>query len=348
MTDNTALPRILATEGELNAFLAKPYPKLVEMMRVLDGDLIVLGATGKMGLSLAALAVNAVRMSGVARTVYGVSRFTEASAWRALEACGVVPLRADLLDPADVATLPRSENVVLMAGRKFGTSDQKALTWATNTVLPSIVCEHFKDSRIVAFSTGCVYPLVTRAQGGCTESDAPAPVGEYAQSCLGRERVLEYFSGKHATPMCLLRLNYSLDLRYGVLHDIADRIWQGRPVDRSVAFFNGIWQGDANNQALLSLMRCESPAALLNLTGPETVPVVEVAEALAGLMGKTVTFSGTPGEVAYLNDASKSHKLFGTPRVPFEEVLQWTATWICGGGRSYGKPTHFEVVDGQY
>ncbi len=342
------LPELIKTEAELDDLLARPYPELVELLRRLEGDVMILGIAGKMGLTLGAMAVHAVRESGVPRNVYGVSRFTDESAWKALQTQGIIPLRCDLLDPDAVKALPRVPNVIFMAGRKFGTVGEEELTWAMNTLVPAHVCAHFSTSRIVAFSTGCVYPLVSRAQGGSIESDAADPVGEYAQSCLGRERIFSYFSRFHGIPICLIRLNYALDLRYGVFHDLATTIWEGRPVDRTVGYFNAIWQGDANNQALLALDLCSSPATVLNLTGPETISVVEAAEALGRLLQKDVRFTGEPGDKAYLNNASHAHRLFGLPRILSEQVLRWTADWVCRGGRTLGKPTHFEAADGRY
>lgn len=342
------LPDVIATETELDALLAQPYPELVELMRSLEGDVMILGIAGKMGLSLGAIAVNAIRESGVDRKVYGVSRFTDASAWNALEALSVIPLRCDLLDLDAVKALPRVTNIIFMAGRKFGTVGEEELTWAMNTLVPAHVCAYFSTSRIVAFSTGCVYPLISLAQGGSTELDAPDPVGEYAQSCLGRERMFSYFSRFRGIPTCLIRLNYALDLRYGVLHDLATTIWEERPVDRTVGYFNAIWQGDANNQALLALAMCSSPTSILNVTGPETISVIETAEALGKLLNKRVQFTGEPGDKAYLNDASLATRTFGPPRIQLEQILRWTADWVRRGGRTLGKPTHFEAADGRY
>lgn len=338
----------IRTEEELEDIMAEPSPDTVALMKRLDGDIAILGIAGKMGLSLGALAVRAIRAAGVSKKVYGVSRFSDNATMAILEKSGVIPLRCDLLDPSAVRQLPPLPNVIFMAGRKFGTGGQESLTWAMNTIVPANVCGHFNQSRIVAFSTGCVYPLIPLERVGCVESDPPDPVGEYAQSCLGRERVFEYFSRSRQTPVCLLRLNYALDLRYGVIHDLAQTIWEGRPVSRTVGHFNGIWQGDANAQALLSLECCATPPKILNITGPETLSVVAVADALGRHMGKPVAYEGTPGPVAYLNNASHSHSLFGYPRVPVAHVIRWTAEWVMQGGRSLGKPTHFEVSDGKY
>ncbi len=341
-------PDVVRTEAELDTLLGRPYPELVDLMRRLDGDIVILGIAGKMGRSLGAAAVSAIRAAGMPWKVYGVSRFSDTDATAALESEGITPLRCDLLDRSTVKTLPRVRNVVFMAGRKFGTAGEETLTWAMNTLVPAHVCEHYAASRIVAFSTGCVYPVIPTSRAGCTETDPPDPVGEYAQSCLGRERIFGYFSRTWDTPVCLIRLNYALDLRYGILHDLARAIWEGRPVDRTVDQFNAIWQGDANNQALLALELCASPPAVLNVTGPETASVTETARTLGELLGKPVTFAGKPGPTAYLNNAARAHRLFGPPRVPLAQVVRWTAQWIKQGGRSLNKPTHFEVADGKY
>ncbi len=342
------LPEQVRTEEELDTLMAQPYPELVNLMRRLEGEIAILGIAGKMGFSLGATLLNAIRASGIPRKVYGVSRFSDADAVATVESLGIIPLRCDLLDRAAVGSLPRVPNVIFMAGRKFGTAGEEDLTWAMNTVVPAHVCEHFAKSRIVAFSTGCVYPLVPLTAIGCVETDRPDPVGEYGQSCLGRERTFGYFSRAHGTPVCLIRLNYALDLRYGVIHDLARTIWEGHPVNRTVNYFNGIWQGDANNQTLLALDHCSSPPAILNLTGPETVSVTATANLLGKLMDKPVIFSGEPGCTGYLNNAARAHLLFGYPRVPLACVVNWTAKWIKQGGRSLGRPTHFEVSDGKY
>jgi len=348
MAKTRSLPATFSTEGEIDSSLSVPDQELIAMMRRIDGDVIILGATGKLGISLTALAVNAVRESGVSRTVYGVSRFTESSAWKKLEACGAVPILADLLDPSAVAALPRARNVMFLAGRKFGTEGGEPLTWAMNTIAPSFVAEHFRDSRIVAFSTGCVYPLRGIHEGGCYETVAPEPIGEYAQSCLGRERVLEYYARKNGTKLLLFRLNYANDLRYGVLHDIGNAVWKGQAINNSVGHFNVIWQGDANNIALLTLELAEIPSAVLNVTGLETVSVEETALEMGRIMGREVRFTGEPGDLCYLSDASKMARIFGRPRVSLDEMIRLQAKWIMAGGTSIGKPTHFEVNNGKF
>lgn len=343
------LPDAIKNEDQLDELLSRPDPRLVEIMPRLEGRLGVLGVAGKMGLSLAWAARRAADEAGVKLQIFGASRFSDPAAADFLKSCGIEPVPCDLIDPRAVANLPEAENVVYMAGRKFGTEGQEADTWASNTVIPANVARRYARSRIVAFSTGCVYPLVRPAQGGCTEETPPQPVGEYAQSCLGRERVFEYFSRSQRTPMCLLRLNYAIDLRYGVLHDIARRILQGQPVDDTVPAANVIWQGDANNQALRALDLCESPPKILNITGPETFSIRECATELAREMGREAVFAGRPGElVAYLNDSTRATALFGRPTVDLQTLIRWTARWVLAGGRSLNKPTHFEVTTGKF
>lgn len=342
------IPTSLTNETALDDFLTTPSPALVDFMRRLPGDIAVLGAAGKMGVTLCGLAARAAHEAGVRKRVLAVSRFSDEAVIEQLRGWDVETIRCDLLDREAVARLPEMENVVFMAGRKFGTEGAQAATWAMNTLAPAEAARHFCRSRIVAFSTGCVYPLVSANSGGCAEETPPEPVGEYAQSCLGRERLFEYLSSEHGTPVLLFRLNYSIDLRYGVLHDIAERIAAGAPVSRSVAHFNVIWQGDANERALLSLGHCAAPPAVLNVTGAEMLELEKVARALGEKMGREVTFEGAPAGKAYLSNAAKSVGLFGTPRVGTEAMLDWTAEWVARGGRSLGKPTHFEVTDGKF
>lgn len=342
------LPTSFTDETALEDFLTTPSPALVDFMRHLRGDIAVLGAAGKMGVTLCGLAARAVRQAGVRKRVLAVSRFSDPAVMEQLRGWDVEPIRCDLLEREAVAHLPEVENVLFLAGRKFGTEGAEAATWAMNTLAPGEVARHFRRSRIVAFGTGCVYPLVSAASGGCTEEVPPEPVGEYSQSCLGRERVFEYFSSEHGTPVLLFRLNYAIDLRYGVLHDIAARILAGAPVSRSVAHCNVIWQGDANERALLSLGHCATPPAVLNVTGAEMLELEAVALALGKSMGRPVTFEGEPAGKAYLSNAAKSVRLLGPPRVGIETMLEWTADWVARGGRSLGKPTHFEVTDGKF
>ena len=261
-------PEQIANTVELEELLSIPSPKLIDMMKRLKGDIMILGIAGKMGVTMGRLAVRAIKEAGVDKKVIGVARFSNPADRQKLESWGIKTITCDLLDREAVFNLPKVENVIFMAGRKFGTDGSEAQTWAMNVLVPALVAEHFSSSRIVAFSTGCVYPLVSVNNGGCTEDIIPAPVGEYSQSCLGRERIFQYYSNKNKTPVLLFRLNYSIDLRYGVLHDIAQNIWENKPVDNTVGFFNVIWQGDANAAALHALELADSPVAILNVTGP--------------------------------------------------------------------------------
>jgi nucleoside-diphosphate-sugar epimerase len=342
-------PQSITDELALDEVLSRPTPALVSLMERLEGDILVLGIGGKMGVTLGLAAARAIREAGCRKEVIGVSRFSDSRTRRALEDGGVRTLPCDLLDSRAVAALPQVRNVVHMVGRKFGTAEQESVTWATNVGAPWAVGDHFRGSRMVVFSTGCVYPMVAPATGGCVEATPPSPVGEYAQSCLGRERIFEYWSRVHGTPMCLLRLNYAVDLRYGVLHDIGQRVYAGEPVDLSVSHVNVIWQADANRQALLALELCTSPPAALNVTGPETVSVRFIAEAFATCFGSGAHFTGEGGEGRmYLSNAARAAATFGYPTVPLLTMIHWQADWIARGQPSLGKPTHYGVTDGQF
>jgi len=340
----------IKTEFDLDLRLSEPSLSLVEFFVRLDGDLVILGIGGKIGSSLGQMAVRAVELSGIKRKVYGVSRFSDAGTKEKLESFGVEAISCDLLDREAVRRLPQVKNVIFMAGRKFGTSGGgEAMTWAMNTAVPANVAEHFHASRIVVFSTGCVYPLATAASGGCTEDTRPEPLGEYAQSCLGRERIFEYYASCYGTEVLLFRLNYAIDLRYGVLYDIASAIRDGRPVNNSVGSFNAIWQGDVNDWALRSLEHCSSPAAVLNVTGPETTSVEYAAERMGKILGRPVSYSQpVAGETGYLSNAAKAFGLFGYPRVSMGELIPLQAEWLLQGGRTLNKATHFEVNNGKF
>ncbi|MCS7315620.1 MAG: NAD(P)-dependent oxidoreductase [Bryobacterales bacterium] len=338
----------IRTEEELEERLSRPNPADVEFMRRLEGDLLILGVAGKMGPSLARRARRAADEAGVRMRVVGVARFSNPRVREELEAAGVETIGADLLDDDQLRALPDFPNVIYMAARKFGTTGNECLTWALNTYLPGRVAERFRRSRIVAFSSGNVYPLVPVAQGGPTEATPPDPVGEYAQSVLGRERMFEYFSARYGTPVALLRLNYAIDLRYGVLVDIARRVYERRPVQLAMGMVNVIWQGDANSVALRALGLCETPPAVLNVTGPETVSVRSLARRFGERFGVEPIFEGTEAPTALLSDASRCHRLFGYPEVSLEQMIEWVADWIRSGGALWDKPTHFEVRDGKF
>lgn len=336
------------TEELLNERLTTPSPLLVEDMAKLEGDIMILGAGGKMGPTLCLLARNALREAGVDKKVIAVSRFSDPAAARLLKAGGIELISCDLLDLEALKRLPLTPNVIYMAGRKFGTEGHEWETWAMNAALPAFAARKFKDSRIVAFSSGNLYPMVPVSGGGSTEEDKPGPVGEYAMSCLARERAFEYAANKFGTKVFIYRLNFAVDLRYGVLYDIAEKILNDRRISITTPVFNCIWQGSANEIALRGLLHADSPANIVNVTGPETLSVMKTAVKLGRLLGKEPVFEGEEGKDAYLNNAGKCMDLFGYPHIPAETLIRWQARWLLDGGRGLGKPTHFEERKGNY
>ncbi|MEJ2165054.1 MAG: NAD(P)-dependent oxidoreductase [Desulfobacterales bacterium] len=342
------LPDKINTEEQLDEVMSLGSPNLVRMMKETAGDIIILGCAGKIGVQLAMAAVKAVAKAGGGNRVIGVARFSDESARTKLDANGVETIKCDLLERDWVAELPKVPNVIFMAGKKFGTGGAEDQTWAMNTVVPANVAQHFEGSRIVAFSTGNVYDLTPVCGAMPTEEDRPNPKGEYAQSTLGRERIFEYFSKLNKTPVCIIRLNYAIDLRYGVLRDIATQVYADQPIDLSTGHVNVIWQGDVINQSILCLEHCSSPANIINMTGPETASVRYIADQFARLFGKTAAFINEESPTALLSNASKAARLFGYPCVPLLQMIEWVANWIAIGGASLEKPTHFEVRDGKF
>jgi len=338
----------LVDEATLEDALSTPTEDDIACCRRLDGDVLVLGAAGKMGPSLVRRIIRSFAAAGAGHRVVAASRFSDASVRHALDACGAKTLAVDLLDPSSVESLPDCPHVLFLAGRKFGSTDDTSLTWAINTIAPAHVARRFPRSRIVVFSTGNVYSFVPVSSRGSIETDAPSPRGEYAQSCLGRERVFEYYSRHEGTPVLLFRLNYAVDLRYGVLVDIAGAVRSGRPVDRSVSHFNAIWQGDANSYALRALEGCSSPARALNVTGPDKLSVTDVAAFFGDRFGITPTFKGQASGEALLSDATVCHEWLGRPRVSSAALMEAVAVWVERGGRTLDKRTHFEVADGKF
>jgi nucleoside-diphosphate-sugar epimerase len=337
-----------ADEDDLEELLSRPSVRDVAAMSALSGSVVVLGAGGKMGPSLARRVRRAADSAGTSCRVAAVSRFSSPHVVAELERSGIEVLPCDLLDPRAVDALPPFENVLYLAGMKFGASERPSLTWALNTVVPAHVARRFAGSRIVVFSTGNVYPLRPPAEGGATEREPPAPVGEYAQSCLGRERVFEHFSHERGTPGLLFRLFYAVDLRYGVLVDVARKVHTGQPIDLGVGHANVIWQGDANSYAIRSLALCESPPRPLNVTGPEIVSIREVATAFGQRLGREPRFTGSEGALALLGNTDACRRLLGEPEVSLGELCEWVAAWVEGGGRSLGKPTRYERSDGRF
>jgi nucleoside-diphosphate-sugar epimerase len=335
---------MISSEQQLEDFLSTPSEADVQALARLEGDLLILGAGGKMGPSLARRAKRACPQ----KHVMGVSRFSDPTARRKLEEAGVEVIQADLLHPGALAQLPSAANVIHMAARKFGSTGNEHQTWAMNTLLPGLVCERFRDARIVAFSTGNVYPITPLALGGATEMSSVGPVGEYAQSALGRERIFQYYSDRYEMPVVLLRLNYAVEMRYGVLLDIGQRVFERRAADVSMGHVNVIWQGDANSIALRSFTVAQSPPTVLNVTGPETISVRWLARRFADRFGIEPTYEGSEADSALLSNAARCHALFGYPSVTVEQMIEWTADWIGRGGPTLDKPTHFEVRDGRF
>lgn len=344
----TPLPARIGDEAHLEDLLSVPSAAAIETLRELPGDVVLLGVAGKMGPTLARMVRRAAEAAGTARRVIGVSRFSEAGPEAALQEHGVETIRCDLLDEAAVERLPDAPLVIYMAGRKFGSSGDESLTWAMNTWLPGVVARRYAGSRIAAFSTGNVYGLTRVGHGGSRETDLPSPVGEYAMSCLGRERIFEHASRSRQTPLALLRLNYATEMRYGLLVDLARRIAAGETVDLTMGHANVIWQGDANAMAIASLRHAASPPFVVNLAGPEELSVREVCRALGQRMGLDVTFTGEEAGDALLSNGQRGWDLLGAPTVPLARLLDWTADWVRAGGASLGKPTHFESRDGKF
>jgi hypothetical protein len=339
----------IKTESELEELLSRPDEETATAMAALDGDLLILGAGGKMGPSLARLARRSIDRAGIKKRVIAVARFTNEKLPSELTAQGIETIACDLLDRGSLDKLSHIPNVVFMAARKFGTSGEEHLTWAMNTYLPGLVAERYRNSRIVAFSTGNVYPLRPLAEGGALETTPAAPVGEYAQSALGRERMFEYGSMRWGTRVVILRLNYAVELRYGVLVDIGRAVFERRPIVLGMPHVNVIWQRDANSWCLRSFAHCQAPPLVVNITGPETLSVRELALEFGRHFGIEPTFvSSTEGSSALLSDVSKARGLFRSPTVGPTEMVEWIANWIRDGGSFLNKPTHFQTRDGKF
>jgi len=333
---------------DLEMKLTVVSPALVNFVHEIDGDILVLGAGGKMGPSLAKLARRAFEAAGVSRKVVAVSRFSSNQVKAELGSAGVETIEADLMDEEQLWSLPEAPNIIYMAGQKFGTTGREQQTWALNTYLPGRVALRYRRSRIVAFSSGNVYPFVSVESRGSKETDPPGPIGEYAQSRLGGERILQYFSLRNNTPMVILRLNYAVELRYGVLHDVAWAVLRRTPIDLRMGYVNVIWQGDANEVAIRALGLASVPPTVLNVTGPEKISVRWLAAEFGRLFGVEPIFVNSEEDTALLSDASKAHEMFGYPRVRLDEMIRWVAEWVRSNGPSLNRPTHFQEREGRF
>jgi nucleoside-diphosphate-sugar epimerase len=338
------LPETISDLVALDELLCRPSQALIDDLRRVDGDVMILGVGGKMGPTLAGLARNALSD----RRIIGVARFSEPGVEEFLNARGIETIQCDLLNEAAIRGLPKIPNIIFMAGRKFGAEGDLALTWAMNAHVPALVAQAFRDSRIVAFSTGCVYPFVPVDGEGADETTPPNPPGEYAQSCVGRERMFEYFSRKFKTSGRLFRLNYAIDMRYGVLHDIATKVRDGNPIDVRLGHVNFIWQGDASSQALRCLAHCDTPISPINVSGHEILAVRDLAAKFGKLLGRAPVIAGKEEPTAWLTNTSHAVKLFGLPVVDTAQLIKWTADWVARDMPSLGKPTKYEIRDGRY
>jgi nucleoside-diphosphate-sugar epimerase len=343
-----SVPISIRDVSHLEDLLSEPSAAAIDAMRRVEGDVIILGVAGKMGPTLARMARRALDAAGASSRVIGVSRFSDPDKQRELERHGIETVRCDLLDADSLGRLPDAPNIIFMAGRKFGSTGDESHTWAMNTGVPTLVCQRYRSSRIVAFSTGNVYGLTPTGRGGSREEDPPSPVGEYAMSCLGRERLLEYFSRAHGLPVVILRLNYATEMRYGLLIDLAGRVCRREPIDVTMGYFNVIWQADANAMALAALPHSSSPPLVLNVAGPEELSVRATCSELGRLMEVEVSFTGKEAGDALLSSGARAQALFGAPRVDAAQLLAWTADWTMRGGASLGKPTHFESRTGRF
>ncbi|MGJ5820820.1 NAD-dependent epimerase/dehydratase family protein [Paludibaculum fermentans] len=339
---------MIQTEDQLEDVLSTPSTEDIEAVRHLRGPILILGAAGKMGPSLARRLKRAMLAGGNTGRVLAVSRFSAPESRALFESWGIETLSCDMLQPGALEQLPDAENVIYMAARKFGSTGNPSLTWAINSFLPGLVARRYRAARIAAFSSGNVYPLVPVESGGATEQTPPQPIGEYAQSVLARERLFEHAALEWGTNVSLIRLNYAVELRYGVLVDIGRKVLSGTPVDVTMGHVNVIWQGDANSVAIRSLAHCSSPAFVLNLTGPGTLPVRDIAQEFSTRLGRPVEFHGAESPTALLNNAALCHSLFGPPQVSVAQMIAWIAEWIQRDGRLLNKPTHFENREGRF
>jgi nucleoside-diphosphate-sugar epimerase len=342
------LPAKIESVSQIEDVMTAPSPELIESMKRMKGDLLILGVAGKMGPTMAVLAKRALTEAGNSARVIGVARFSRGDLRERLESAGIETVTADLLAPGVLDSLPDAPNVLYLVGQKFGSTGNESQTWAMNVYLPGLVADRYRNSRIVSLSTGNVYAFTPSDSRGPDEDAPVGPVGEYAQSCLGRERMFQYFSGQHGSPGVIVRLNYAIDLRYGVLLDIATKVHSGAPVDLTMGHVNVIWQGDANEAVLRSLEHAASPPMILNLTGPNVLSVRELALGFGCRLGRDPVLVGVEAPNALLSNADKYVRLMGSPRVSIECMMDWIAHWVRIGGQTLNKPTHFETRDGKF
>ena len=338
------LPERIGDEEEVEELLSRPSQALADDLARLDGDIMILGVGGKIGPTLARLA----KRAAPEKTIYGVARFSDEDVKKRLESWGIETITCDLLERDQVNALPEIPNIVYMAGKKFGTDADRSFAWAMNTFVPSLVAEKFKESRIVVFSTLCVYPFARVSDGGWDERVEPKPLGDYANSCVGRERTFGYFSRKYGTPGRIIRLNYAIDMRYGVLFDIANWVKNGAPIPIATSHANVIWQGDSSSQILRSLLHCETPTAPLNIGGPDLTSVRMVAEIFGERLGVTPFYEGEEAETAWVNQTLEAQRLFGYPIVPLAKMIDWVADWVARDMPIHDKPTHYEERAGSF
>lgn len=341
-------PSTIDNIPQLEELLSRPTPRVIEALQQTPGDLILLGIAGKMGPTLARMIIRGDEAAGIKRRVIGVSRFSDEASRQPLEDQGIETIKGDLLDSGFIDSLPDVPNVIYMAGMKFGATGNESLTWAMNTFLPSLVCQKYRNSRITAFSTGNIYGLVPVTGSGSVETDKPDPVGEYAMSCLGRERMFEHFSRTLNIPTTIIRLNYATECRYGVLVDLALQVYQEQTIDISMGYVNVIWQADANAMTLCALPDGTAPPFNLNVAGPQILSVRKICEQFAELFNKDVQFTGTEAQDALLNNGQYGHERYGAPQVEVEQIIGWIAHWIQNEGPLLGKPTHFESRSGKF
>jgi dTDP-4-dehydrorhamnose reductase len=348
MKESPTLPERFETQAQLDEFLSRPTQQTAGFIRALEGDVMILGAGGKMGPGLARLLRRAVQLNGSQKRIIAVSRFSSPEVRQQIEAAGVETIACDLMKEDELEALPQAANILYLPAVKFGTTGQEARTWAVNAYLPGRIASRFPRARFAVLSSGNIYPLVPLDSGGCQEDAPPGPVGEYAQSVLGRERIFGHFAQQNDTPSVFIRLNYAVELRYGVLLDVAQRVWSGQAVDLSMGYFNAIWQGDAYTCILGALAGAERPGMILNVTGPETISVRWLAGEFGRRMEVQPVFSGQEAGSALLNNAALAHQLFGYPRVSLGQCIEWVTAWVMAGNPTFEKPTHYEARDGKF